>query len=376
MVPRRVPGAVGIRAARQFTAASSQYLVTTSLVPLIAPPFTVAGWFRPEVATATRTLWCLGDTGTTNNYYRLTYDESVGQELDAEARDAFAITQSTRGGATEGAWNHAAGVYSSTTSRTAYLNGVAGTTDTASASPASLDSMTFGRLERSTPSQYMDGALSSWGIWSAALTAGEIAQLAQGAHPTAIRPSSLLECWEFDRMGPIVGLVRGTVLTPVNGGSLTVGPPIQGAPVLDRMPLLVRAGGTNYTLSADSGTVTATGTSARTLYSRVTSAASAAVAATGTAARLLYLRVLAALSAALALTGTTARTLWQRLLSAASGAWTATGTTATTLWHRVIRAETATVEVTGTAATLDYSGDTGPSVDERRKVFMLMGIYK
>ncbi|HEY3486147.1 MAG TPA: hypothetical protein VGK49_12235, partial [Ilumatobacteraceae bacterium] len=118
-------------------------------------------------------------------------------------------------------------VYAATNSRTAYLNGVGGTPETTSSTPTA-NRMGVGILARSALDVPHNGAMANLALWRVALTEAEIGYLARGAHPTTIRPADLVEYWELDRIGPITGLIRGTVLTPVNGGSLTVGPTIPG----------------------------------------------------------------------------------------------------------------------------------------------------
>ena len=376
-VIRRVPGAVGVRAARAFAAASSQYLEAATGFGLGAnDPFYFLVRARRDASTSNQCLVQLGRTGGSANDSRglLTVGASTVSARSITATGTNGTATSAASAFTSGAgWYSLIAEFGGSASRRIIVDGVAVSNSTSRALTNAPDVLRVGvDLAGTTP---FTGGLSQLAIFAGTASDALIAAHRLGVHPTQL-PGRLLECWDLDRVGPIVGLVRRTVLSPVNGGSLTAGPAIQGPPRSARIFVPSVGGATNYTLSADSGSVAATGTAAGTLYSRVLSAASGAVAATGTAAAALYLRILTALTAAATITGQSASALWNRLVSAASGAWEATGTAASTLWARVTRAETATVDLTGQSATLTYSGGTGPSVDEKRKTFMLMGIYK
>jgi hypothetical protein len=95
-------------------------------------------------------------------------------------------------GVTANVWHHGAAVFASSTSRTPYLNGVAGSTETTSKVPASVNRISVGRLGRLAPIGYMDGNIAEAAIWNVALTQAEISALATGALPVNVRPSALV----------------------------------------------------------------------------------------------------------------------------------------------------------------------------------------
>lgn len=86
---------------------------------------------------------------------------------------------------------------------------------------------------------------------------------------------------------------------------------------------------TDYTLAADTGAATVTGTDASLEYGRLLSADSGTFTVAGTDANLEYGRTLAADSGACAVTGTDATLAYGRRLAADSGAVVLTGTSAT-----------------------------------------------
>jgi hypothetical protein len=233
---------------------------------------------------------------------------------------------------------HLVGVWASATDRRLYIDGTLRASGTSSRAFASCDRWALGYYEADTSGIVapLDGALWDARLYNVALTTAEVWSL--------YAPQTRWELYE--------------------------------PPVTRRLHVDFGGGATNYTLTAESAAATITGTTATTRWNRVVQAVTAAATVTGTTATALYNRVIAAVSAAWALTGQTASTFYQRVVSALSGAVDVTTTTATTLWHRVTGAQTASVDVTGTTATLTYSGDTGPTAEQRKKQFLLMGVMK
>jgi lysophospholipase L1-like esterase len=100
------------------------------------------------------------------------------------------------------------------------------------------------------------------------------------------------------------------------------------------------------------------------------------VAVTGVMATLRRAWRLVADTTSLAVAGTIA--LLKRLfrIGADSGTVETMGGTATLTIDRRITADPGAVSVAGTSATLDYSGQTGPTPEQRKKQFLLMGVMK
>ena len=118
----------------------------------------------------------------------------------------------------------------------------------------------------------------------------------------------------------------------------------------------VGAGAVNvYTLTADPGSYTATGTPATLLATRLLVADAGSVAITGTGAALLVGRIVVADAGSVAIVGTDASLLATRLLVADAGAVDIVGTAATLAVGRTLGADAGSVVVTGTAADLIYA---------------------
>ena len=175
--------------AYDFVAASNQYLVVSS-TPVTAAPMTIACWAIRDL-TGNRGLVILGNSSNANA--RMGIWSSNGGLVQAFTFDTGNNGgTSSAGAATTGTLFHAAGVFASSASRTAYANGVAGNANTSNITPTGLNRIGIGARVRSSVDSYHDGLIAEVGIWNAALTAAEIASLAKGVTCNKVRPQSLV----------------------------------------------------------------------------------------------------------------------------------------------------------------------------------------
>lgn len=199
------------------SASNENAYISTGVVT--ATPFTMAAWFY---ALGVVDRYCL--VGLTNEGE---YDNWL---LCAEggSDQVFAYVNGTSAGAgtsttyTANVWHHACGVYTSTTSRAAYLNGGGKGTDVTSAVPGFTMDRTCigGNRALGGPYDALNGRLAEVGIWNAALTDAEAASLGKGVSPLLIRPASLI--WYVPCVVSTKEVVLGTALT--TSGTLTVQP--------------------------------------------------------------------------------------------------------------------------------------------------------
>ena len=173
---------------------TNQYLSTDSAV-VTAPPLTIAVWARITNTTTitARDLVALSSkTGT--SVYRLNwngFNNPPLRAIDQGTTNAIAYF----GTPTINTFFHYAGVFTSASSRTPYFNGSAGTTNTDSITHLLLPGTTsIGAFfsATTTPAQHFIGQIAEVGIWNAALTAAEIASLADGFTCDKVRPQSLV----------------------------------------------------------------------------------------------------------------------------------------------------------------------------------------
>lgn len=198
-----------------FAGVSTQYLENTSTPPVTGPPFTMACWYRAtSIPTYGQALISLND-GSNTNFFSLRSLQSTGQIIALTLKTGFSQGSTTSGGVSVGVWAHACGVFPSTTSRTAYLDGIAATENTGSSVPTGITQMNIARLPNST--QRADGDIGEVSIWNVALTAAEVAVLASGVSPLFVRPASLVYYGHLHGdYSPEIDLIRGYNMTYVN----------------------------------------------------------------------------------------------------------------------------------------------------------------
>lgn len=173
-----------------------------SAPPVTTTPYTMACWFNFSSTTLYCPLMCLAVNNVALNDRATLYaaGNNPGDPILALSSsgvgDAFASSAS---GYSASTWMHAAGVWASATSRTAYLNGTAGTTETTNKTPTTFDIARVGCEFFGAANRFGDGAatclIAEAGIWNVALGSGEIQALAKGLSPKRVRPGNLVAYW-------------------------------------------------------------------------------------------------------------------------------------------------------------------------------------
>ena len=140
-------------------------------------PFTVAGWLKPTLNNGLQVL-TLSDVSASNVYYSIAWNSSNVFQLQARNTSVKKISSQTYGSLS--GWYHIAGVFTSATDRTLYVNGVkdhSGEENLDSVTfNSNIDTTTLGALNRPTPA-YGTGNLDEIAIWNDSLTANEVLQI-------------------------------------------------------------------------------------------------------------------------------------------------------------------------------------------------------
>ena len=170
---------------------SNQSMQTTS-IPLSSTPLTIACWFNSDSVTVVQNTITIRGTGAAYMTIFLRGDLAGDPIQVAIATTGAPSTASSTAGYSANTWNHACAVFSSSTSRSIYLNGANSATNTANASFTPNNILIGAAGSGAGTLQFMDGELADIGIWNAALTAAEIASLAKGMTYDKIRPQSLV----------------------------------------------------------------------------------------------------------------------------------------------------------------------------------------
>jgi hypothetical protein len=218
--------------ARAFDDASSEYLQTGTWSNL-ALPITIACWFYSDDLTIhQRPVSVLDHTNAQYDFISLQLrGNEAGDPVAAQAQlvETFGMSKSGSGYSAN-TWHHIVGVFASTTSRTVYLDGVAGTEDTTSIASNGYSRTEIGRVSEgdgTSDLQYMSGNVAEFGLWSVVLTATEIAALAAGFWPPMIRPASLHSYSPLiGRLSPEIDRVGGNDLTLFNTPTTAAHPPV------------------------------------------------------------------------------------------------------------------------------------------------------
>lgn len=173
---------------------TNQFLFVPS-APALASPMTLAVWGRPSSMTGTRTLLAIGQTPAATRHRNQIVMLSTGAVRLATISSSTA-TVDTTSTSTTNTWVHVAGVVTSLSSRTIYMNGANAVTNTTTiAAYNTFTEMGIGAQQSSTASTYENywaGDLAEVGIWNVALSADEIFSLGKGISCNKIRPQALV----------------------------------------------------------------------------------------------------------------------------------------------------------------------------------------
>lgn len=222
-----------------FNDANTQFFEVDS-APVLTTPLTMACWFTADTIALGLTLVALVDKDlATQWFYLLAQGNITGDPIAASARQGATIgrADSTTGYAGDGTWQHAAAVFATTTSRTAYLDGGSAGSNTTLVDPANIDRISVGRLGDSSPSNYHSGDIAEVAVWDTNLTAAEITELSKRISPLAVRPQNLVY---YD---PIIRPDSADDIHDIVGGLTLVGQGGTGTPVASAHPSINRLAG-------------------------------------------------------------------------------------------------------------------------------------
>lgn len=197
---------------------SNDYMFKSLLGQSYQVPITISCWFNA------------GNTAAQMGMVNINYSAGarwnaieLGTTGGVVARCTGPVSATTTTTCTLNTWNHAAGVFTTANSRTAYLNGGGKNTDTTTGGIQTLfNRINFGaRVRQSTTpdaSTYYNGKLAEIGIWDVALTDAEILTLASGVKPTSVRPQSLVSYIPIIRT--VIDHIDDSTITQSGGASL------------------------------------------------------------------------------------------------------------------------------------------------------------
>ena len=179
--------------ARNFVAASSQYLQVNAAVASVYP-VTMACWFKAS-SLAVRAMVTIANSASASRYWRLGIT-STGQVRASVVNGTSIAHATTAVAVTTGVWAHACAVFRTDSDRSAYLNGGNRATDTTTVElPIGLNATAIGARPSSVVADFFDGDIAEAAIWNVDIGDTAIALLARGVSPLRIRRPNLVAYW-------------------------------------------------------------------------------------------------------------------------------------------------------------------------------------
>ena len=185
--------------ARSFTddGSSTTSYVSKSSTIITGSPATFSILLNVSSFSNGLVLFILGDGG--NNNFQLFLDTS-GHVTAASHSGAGSPSAVTTVAASLNTWTHAAGVFASSTSRSAYINGGNKITNVTSNSPSAFNQGKIGGDGNIGDGTH--GILAFAGIWNIALSDTDIATLGAYIHPSKVHPEALVGCVDLIGVSP------------------------------------------------------------------------------------------------------------------------------------------------------------------------------
>lgn len=207
-----------------FNDASSQYFYT-STVPVTSVPFSISFWFYPDDVSISYGTVGFFNTGDDNQYATINVAGAVaGDPLRGFYRNGASLsTFDASTGVSVNTWQHACAVFTSSTSRTIYINGGSAGSDTTSVAFPTFNNFCIGAWRRTSTTSFMSGRLDDIGVYDVALTATDVLTLSKGYSPLMVRPESLLTYVPLNYTTP-VDLTGGASFTASGSPSLSINP--------------------------------------------------------------------------------------------------------------------------------------------------------
>lgn len=175
-----------------------------------AVPVTLSAWVKMDAswATGTHTIVKLGDWSSYKDFFRIQALKNSSGTTRFEAGSHHGSEKTALHGSsiTDAQWYHVCGVFTSTTSRQVYVDGVAGTENTATSEPDAADfsHLSIGASQTSgSNANFLYGKIAEVAVWNVALTTTEIDKLKDGSCALFVREENLKGYW------PIQGLYSG-----------------------------------------------------------------------------------------------------------------------------------------------------------------------
>lgn len=346
-------GRTGGRGSVSFDGTNDYALAT---LPLLSMPVTIMCWARPNTTLAGNGSAVSVVNGDLSQYctlsFRTTSDATRVWALTRTAGPTFAQAATSTSYA-PAAWNHVAGVFTSSTSRAAFLNGGNKGTDTTSNNPGGFVNGYVGTLNN--VSSFFPGSVDDVRVYTRALSDAEVfaayEQSLKG-HPDTLR-------WMTRRawfLGDTGGGGGATYALTAMAGSYTVTgadatlkvartlPVANGSYNLSGTSVLLRRG---YPMTVQVGAYTLTGQNILLTHGYSTTVSSGDYAVTGQAVQLLCGHTVTADQGSYTITGQTVNLKHEHDVTVGAGSYVVTGQSVTLNRSASVTVSTGSYGVTG-----------------------------
>jgi hypothetical protein len=213
--------------ARTFVAASSQYLKAT-VVPVSAVPLSLVAWIKPVSqadGAVQRSIAFISFAAASGDFFALCLGSNGS--VDAEVYNGATVGKaSTTTLVTAGAWQHVAAVFTSASSRAAYLAGGNKVTNATTSTPTNLNTTGIGVYVDSGNNNLINADIAEVAFYNVALTDADVLASSTGLSPLLIRPEALVAYWPLlGNTSPEIDL-RGRFELTVTGATASAHPRI------------------------------------------------------------------------------------------------------------------------------------------------------
>jgi hypothetical protein len=208
--------------AYDFTDTSLQSLTANASVT--GYPLTIVAWFNGKSTIGLNQFLATVDTSSAVGFHGIVANRSgttVQAVSNAGGGPSSAISTTTWN---INQWNHAAGIFADSTSRTVYLNAAGASTNTVNVAVTGINNTSISGRWATSFGLQADALIADVGIWNAALTQPEIASLAKGMACDKVRPQSLVFYAPLAR--DLIDVRGGRTITNNNGATVVNHPRI------------------------------------------------------------------------------------------------------------------------------------------------------
>lgn len=204
-----------------FSAASSQYLTLPSLGTFADGNLTLSAWYYPTNNTGVQSIFGFSN-GTSQGVLLYT---NVGK-LEANRFNSPTFNTSTSvANLNVGQWNHVALVVNTAgSSQRVWLNGVASSSVSPTASPANSQFFIGTRRYLGSLADYANGRIAEAGVWNAALPDDQIISLSKRFRCRYVR--GINQILDLRLIRQLQDLSSGGTISPANNPTVFDHPPI------------------------------------------------------------------------------------------------------------------------------------------------------